>query len=62
MAGCLGYLALSFTGLLFPGYEDRVSTYAEGLIMSEVAIMLWLLIIGAKPKPAAGPASSVVAS
>src|SRR5262245_56031800 len=23
MAGCLGYLALSLTGLMFPGYEDK---------------------------------------
>jgi hypothetical protein len=52
MAGCFGYLALSFTGLLFPGYEDDVFTYAQPLMMGELAIMLWLMIMGAKP-PAA---------
>jgi hypothetical protein len=31
MAGCFGYLALSFTGLLFPRYEDKVFTYAQPL-------------------------------
>jgi hypothetical protein len=48
MAGCFGYLALSFTGLLFPRYEDIVFTYTQPLTMSEVGIMLWLVIKGAK--------------
>lgn len=48
MAGCFGYLALSFTGLLFPAYEGKVFTYAQPLITGELAIMLWLMIRGAK--------------
>jgi hypothetical protein len=48
LAGCFGYLAISFTGLLFPGYEHKVYTYAQLLITSEVGIMLWLVIMGAK--------------
>ena len=48
MAGCFGYLALSFTGLLFPAYESKVFTYAQPLITGELAIMLWLVIKGAK--------------
>lgn len=48
MAGCFGYLALSFTGLLFPSYEDKVYTYVQPLITGEVGIMLWLAIMGAK--------------
>jgi hypothetical protein len=50
MAGCLGYLALSFTGLLFPHYEDQVFLYVQILLMGEVAIMLWLTIMGAKQR------------
>jgi Domain of unknown function (DUF4386) len=48
MADCFGYLALSFTGLLLPAYEDKVFTYTQPLVMAEVAIMLWLVIMGAK--------------
>ena len=48
---CFGYLALSLTGLLFPDYEDQVSHIAQPLLLAELAIMLWLLIIGASEKP-----------
>jgi hypothetical protein len=48
---CFGYLALSFTGLLFPDYEDQVSNIAQPLLLAELAIMLWLLIMGATGKP-----------
>ncbi len=48
---CFGYLALSFTGLLFPDYEDQVSNIAQPLLLAELAIMLWLLIMGATEKP-----------
>jgi len=54
MAGCFGYLALSFTGLLFPQYEDKVFTYAQPLMIGEVATMLWLVIMGAKEQRLAG--------
>ena len=47
--GCFGYLAFSFTGLLFPGHEDKVFTYSQPLMFAEVAIMLWLSILGARP-------------
>jgi hypothetical protein len=61
MAGCFGYLALSFTGLLFPSYEDKVGTYTLPLLLSEAAIMLWLVIMGAKPQPMEAAASSSAA-
>jgi hypothetical protein len=48
MAACFGYLALSFTGLLFPAYEGKVFTYAQPLITGELAIMLWLVVMGAR--------------
>jgi len=50
MAGCVGYLAQSFTGFLFPQYEDKVFTYTQPLMMSELAIMLWLVIMGTKER------------
>ena len=58
VAGCFGYLALSFAGLLFPIYEDKVFTYAQPLLMGELAFMLWLVIKGAKPPALDAAASS----
>jgi hypothetical protein len=46
--GCLAYLAFSFSGFLFPQYEDRVFTYGAPFRMGELATMFWLLIMGAK--------------
>jgi hypothetical protein len=49
------YLALSLTGLLFPAYEQKIWNFARPILFGEVAIMLWLAIIGAKePHLAAG--------
>jgi hypothetical protein len=45
------YLAMSFTGLLLPQYEDVVSNITFPAQLGEIAIMLWLLIKGAKPQP-----------
>jgi hypothetical protein len=42
------YLAISFTGLLFPQYEDTVFNIAFPAMLGEIAIMLWLVIRGAK--------------
>jgi hypothetical protein len=44
---------MSFTGLLLPQYEDAVSNIAFPAQLGEIAIMLWLLIVGAKPQPPA---------
>jgi hypothetical protein len=52
------YLAMSFTGLLLPQYEDGVSNIAFPAQLGEIAIMLWLLIVGAKPSAPAVAASS----
>ena len=39
------YLAMSFTGLLFPPqYEDMVSNIAFPAQLGELAFMLWLVI------------------
>jgi hypothetical protein len=45
------YLAESLTGLLLPQYADTVSTFAFPALLGEVALMLWLVIKGANPKP-----------
>lgn len=47
---CFAYLAPSFSGLLFPAYEDKVINYTEPVLLAEVAIMLWLIIMGAKER------------
>jgi hypothetical protein len=43
------YLAMSFSGLLLPLYEDMVSNIAFPALLGEMAFMLWLLIKGARP-------------
>src|SRR5205085_7976690 len=53
MAGCFGYLAMSFTAFVVPAYEDRVFTYTQPLVIGELAFMLWLAIRGAKEQPLA---------
>ncbi|HET7299685.1 MAG TPA: DUF4386 domain-containing protein [Oleiagrimonas sp.] len=49
----LAYLALSAVSILWPQYEGIVSTYIFPAQLGEIAFMLWLLIMGAKPRPSA---------
>ena len=51
------YLALSFTGLLLPHYEDAVSKIAFPAQLGEVVFMLWILVMGAKVQTVNTPAS-----
>jgi hypothetical protein len=52
IAACFGYLADSLTSLLLPSYEDVVGRIANiPLTLGEPAIILWLLIRGAKDQP-----------
>ncbi len=55
------YLAMSFTGLLLPQYEDMVSNIAFPAQLGELAFMLWLVIKGAKPPALDAAASSSAA-
>jgi hypothetical protein len=48
---------ISFTGLLLPRYEDMVSNIAFPVMLGELALMLWLVIKGAKVQPLAAAAS-----
>ena len=57
MIASFAYMALSFTGLLFPGYEDKVIRFAQPALFAEVAIMLWLAIMGVKEKRLAAASS-----
>ena len=52
------WVILSVTGILLPQYQGKVSTYAQPAFFGELALMLWLVIKGADPKPLAGPDSS----
>jgi hypothetical protein len=42
------WVILSFTGILFPQYQGKVSTYSQPAFFGEIALMLWLSIKGAK--------------
>jgi hypothetical protein len=48
MLNCFAYLATSFTGILSPQYEQRVSNLVITVLHGELAIMLWLIIMAAK--------------
>lgn len=48
------YLTISFTGLLLPEAQHTVSSIAFPALLGEMAIMLWLVIVGARPKLLAG--------
>jgi hypothetical protein len=49
MINGFAYLAMSFTGLLLPPYEGMVSNIAFPALLGEMALMLWLVIKGARP-------------
>jgi hypothetical protein len=51
IVNCFAYLAISFTGLLLPQYNARVYNIAFPVLFGEMAIALWLLIMGAKVPP-----------
>jgi hypothetical protein len=48
--GC-AYVLSSFTGELFPQYQARVFNLSFPALLGELAVMLWLVIKGAKPRP-----------
>jgi hypothetical protein len=45
----LAYVIISFTGWLLPRYQAKVFNISMTALFGEVAIMLWLVIKGAKP-------------
>src|SRR5215471_4770132 len=52
MINCFGYLILFITALFFPDYNDKAFLYLQPVLFGELAIMLYLLIKGAKVAPA----------
>lgn len=55
------YMTMSVTGLLLPQYAHTVSNIAFPALLGEMAMMLWLLIIGARPQPLEAAVSSSAA-
>jgi Domain of unknown function (DUF4386) len=55
------YVILSFTGLLLPQYQDKAFIFSQPALFGEVALMLWLVIKGAKPPALDAAASSFAA-
>jgi hypothetical protein len=58
MAHCFYYLITRFASLVLPQYESIVDRWMTPLKFGELLFMVWLLIVGARPKPLASPASS----
>jgi len=45
------YVNISFTGVLLPQYQDKAFSMSLPALFGELAIMLWLVVKGAKPQP-----------
>src|SRR5205823_1836184 len=45
----VAYVVLSLTGLFFPEYQDKLFLSSQPALFGELAIMLWLVIKGARP-------------
>ena len=50
MVNCFAYVAQSVTGIMWPQHLDTVANYSFPLMLGELAIMLWLIIMGAKER------------
>jgi hypothetical protein len=44
------YVIMSFTGLLLPQYQNKVFVISQPALFGELALMLWLVVKGAKPQ------------
>jgi Domain of unknown function (DUF4386) len=56
--GGFAYVILSLAGELLPQYQDKVFTISQPAFFGELALMLWLIIKGAKPPALDAAASS----
>lgn len=62
VAGC-GWLVLCATGFLWPQYQDRELALFQPAFLGELALMLWLVIKGARPRALeTAPSPSALAS
>lgn len=48
----LAYLAVSLVGLLWPQHNAVVGDWLFPAMMGEVVVMLWMLVVGARPRQA----------
>ena len=55
----LAYVVISMTGLLLPQYVHTVFLIAQPALMGELALTLWLLIVGARMQPSVRPQTQV---
>jgi hypothetical protein len=65
MINCFGYVALSIIALFFPDYYGAAFNWSQPVLFGELAIMLWLLIKGAKvpiPERSLQPAAADLVS
>jgi Domain of unknown function (DUF4386) len=58
MVNGITYMIISLTGVLLPQYADQVFTYSKPARLGEIALVLWLLIRGARPAEVAGSVAS----
>ena len=57
--GGLSYVALSLTGVMFPAYQDIVFKMSQPAMFGELALMLWLVIKGARPLSTAAESAHI---
>jgi hypothetical protein len=62
MVNCFAFLITSLTSLVLPHYAALVHGWMRPFHFGEQVFMLWLLIMGAKPRPLASPASCATPS
>ncbi len=55
------YVIMSLTGELLPQYQNKVFIYSQPALFGELALMLWLVIKGARPPALDAAASSSTA-
>jgi Domain of unknown function (DUF4386) len=56
------YVIMSFAGVLLPQYQNKVFIISQPALFGELALMLWLVIKGAKPQPLDAAALSSAAA
>lgn len=57
--GGLCYVALSLTGVVLPAYQDKVFKISQPAMFGELALMLWLVVKGARPLSHAGESAPI---
>jgi hypothetical protein len=60
--GGFAYVLMSLSGILLPQYREKVFTCGQPAFFGEVALMLWLIIKGAKPPALDATGSSSAAA